>query len=69
MQIKLVAEYGRYLVMVVIAVVGFLSGSITDVGQAVQVALDKDRAIVQAAEILNETSTAEVNKALAEDAE
>jgi len=67
MKIDFVAKFGKYILAVVIAIVGFLSGSITDVGQAVQVALAPDKAIVQATEILNETPASEVQKAVAED--
>lgn len=47
--------FGKYILMVVIAALSFLSGSVTDIGQAVQIAIDKDKAITQAVEIINET--------------
>jgi len=37
--------FGKYILMVVIAALSFLSGSVTDIGQAVQIAIDKDKAI------------------------
>lgn len=62
--IKLAAPY---ILSTVIALLTFFTGAITDVGQAVKVALTPEKAIVQAAEILNDTPQAEVQKALAED--
>lgn len=56
--------FGKYILMVVIALLSFLSGSVTDIGQAVQIAIDKDKAIVQAAEIINQTPDAQIKAAV-----
>lgn len=64
--IKIVAQFGKYILMVVIALLSFLGGSVTDVGQAVQIALDKDKALAQAVEIINETPAAEIKKVVEE---
>lgn len=56
--------FGKYILMVVIALLSFLSGSVTDVGQAVQIAIDKDKAITQAVEIINETPEQKIKAAV-----
>lgn len=50
--------------MAIIALISFLSGSVTDPGQAVQILLDKDTAIKQAIEIIQETPAAEIKEAM-----
>lgn len=57
-------NFGKYILMVIIAVLSFLSGSVTDIGQAVQIAIDKDKAIVQAAEIINQTPDEQIKAAV-----
>ena len=57
-------NFGKYILMVIIAVLSFLSGSVTDIGQAVQIAIDKDKAIVQAATIINQTPEAQLKAAV-----
>ena len=58
----IVLKFGKYFLMVVISALSFLGGSTTDSGQAVQIALDKDKAIAQAIEIIQDTPRAEVKK-------
>lgn len=57
-------NFGKYILMVIIAVLSFLSGSVTDIGQAVQIAIDKDKAIVQAATIINQTPDEQIKAAV-----
>lgn len=57
-------NFGKYILMVVIAVLSFLSGSVTDIGQVVQIAIDKDKAIVQAVEIINDTPEPQIKAAV-----
>lgn len=64
----IVTRLAPYILSLVIAILSFLTGSVTDVGQAVQIALDKEKAIVQAAEIMDATPPAEIEEALKEDA-
>jgi len=61
-----VSRFSPYIISVVIAVVSFLSGAVTDIGQAVQLAITPEKAVVQAAELINETPPVEVEKALQE---
>ncbi len=61
---SIVARFGKYLIAVVVAVVLFVSGAVTDAGEAVQLALSPEKAIQQAAELINQTPPAEVEKAL-----
>jgi len=56
--------FGKYILMVVIAALSFLSGSVTDIGQAVQIAIDKDKAITQAVEIINDTPEQQLKAAV-----
>lgn len=56
--------FGKYILMVVIAALSFLSGSVTDIGQTVQIAIDKDKAIAQAVTIINETPAPEIKAAV-----
>ena len=56
--------FGKYILMVIIALLSFLSGSVTDIGQAVQIAIDKDKAIVQAATIINQTPEEQLKAAI-----
>jgi len=53
-------SFGKYILMALVAALSFLSGSVTDIGQATQIALDKDKAIAQAVEIIQETPKAAV---------
>lgn len=62
----IVSRAAPLLLSAIIAAFAFLTGAITDVGQAVQVAITPERAIQQAADIINQTPPAEVEKALAE---
>lgn len=57
-------QFGKYILMAIIALISFLSGSVTDPGQAVQILLDKDTAIKQAIEIIQETPAAEIKEAM-----
>jgi len=57
-------NFGKYILMVVIALLSFLSGSVTDIGQAVQIAINKDKAITQAVEIINDTPEAQIKAAV-----
>lgn len=57
-------QFGKYILMVVVALLSFLSGSVTDIGNAVQIAIDKDKAIAQAAAIINETPQDELKAAI-----
>ncbi len=56
--------FGKYILMVIIAGLSFLSGSVTDVGQAVQIAIDKDKAVQQAVTIINETPVTQIKSAV-----
>lgn len=56
--------FGKYILMVVIAALSFLSGSVTDIGKAVQIAIDKDKAIAQAVQIINETPDEQIKTAI-----
>lgn len=57
-------NFGKYILMVIIALLSFLSGSVTDIGQAVQIAIDKDKAISQAVEIISETPDQQIKTAV-----
>ncbi len=63
---QIIAKFGPYILSFVIAVISFLGGSVTSIGDAVHIAIDKDSAIEQAAEILADTPPSEVKDALAE---
>lgn len=60
---KIIVKFAPYIMSLVIAVMSFFTG-MSDVGESVQIALDKDKAIAQAAEIISETPTAEIKKAV-----
>ena len=59
-----ISKYAPYILSVFIAVLGFLSGATTDIGQSIAIALDKDKAVAQAAQIINATPPAEIKKAI-----
>lgn len=59
-------KFGKYILMAVIALISFFSGATTDIGQAFQIAIDKDKAIVQAVTIINDTPKTELKEAIKE---
>lgn len=61
---KSIAKFAPYILSVFIAVLSFISGSTTDIGQSVAIALDKDKAVAQAAQIINATPLAEIKQAI-----
>jgi len=61
---KSIAKFAPYILSVFIAVLSFISGSTTDIGQSVAIALDKDKAVAQAAQIINATPAADIKKAI-----
>jgi predicted anti-sigma-YlaC factor YlaD len=61
---NIVGQFGKYILMVIIALLSFFGGSVTDIGQAFQIAINKDKAIAQAVEIINETPPAEIKDAV-----
>lgn len=65
---KAVQVFGKFILAAVIAALGFFGGT-TDLGQSVQVALNKDKAIAQAVDILNDTTPAERKEAIEKAAE
>lgn len=52
---------------IVIALLSLYAGSATDFGDAVGQAIDKERSIAAAAQLINETPAPEIKKALAEE--
>jgi len=66
---KFLANFGKYILMALIAILSFASGSVTDTGQALQIALDKDKALAQAAVIINETPKQEIVEAVQNEGE
>lgn len=62
-------KFGKYFLMVVVAALSFASGSTTDIGQALQIALDKEAALAQAAAIINETPKQEIVDAVKSETE
>lgn len=60
---QIVSRLAPYILSLFIAVLGLFTG-MSDVGEAIQVAIDPDKAIVQATEILNDTPPAEIKEAL-----
>ncbi len=62
----MIARFAPYFLSVFIAILGFFSGATTDIGESLQIALDKDKALAQAVEILNETPKAEIVEAVKE---
>lgn len=55
---------GGFALRVVIAVLMLVTGASTDVGDAVGVALDKDRSIAAAVQLINETPKTEIVEAV-----
>ena len=53
-----------FVVRILIALIALYTGSATDIGDAVGQALDKDRSIAAAVELINETPKAEVAAAV-----
>jgi hypothetical protein len=53
-----------FVVRIVIALLALYTGSATDVGDAIGLALDKQRSIATAAQLINETPEAEIVKAI-----
>lgn len=53
-----------FVVRIVIAALALYTGSATDVGDAVGLALDKDRSIAAAEKLINETPDAEIAAAV-----
>lgn len=53
-----------FVVRILIALIALYTGSATDIGDAVGQALDKDRSIAAAVELINETPKAEVRAAV-----
>lgn len=66
---SIVSRAGPYIISFVIALVSFLGGAVTDVGQTVQIAITPEKALVQAAELIKDTPSAEVQEVLKEEAE
>ncbi len=64
---KIIQKFGRFILGAVIALLGFLGGSVTDIGQLFQIAVDKDKALAQAAIIINETPKEEIIQAVQEE--
>lgn len=61
---QIIGSFGKYILMGIIALLSFGSGSVTDLGQAFQIAFDKDKALAQAAVIINETPKEEIVQAV-----
>ena len=57
---------GGIILRIVIAILLLFTGSSTDVGDAIAVAIDKERAIAAAVELINETPKAEIVEAVKE---
>lgn len=55
-----------FVVRILIAIIALYTGSATDIGDAVGQALDKDRSIASAVELINETVKTEGEAALVE---
>lgn len=55
-----------FVARLIIAGLSFASGTVTDAGDALGQALDKDRSIAAAVELINETPKAEIKKAIVE---
>jgi hypothetical protein len=58
-----------FVVRILIALIALYTGSATDIGDAVGQALDKDRSIAAAVELINETPKAEIVEAVKEETE
>lgn len=67
--IQIVQRLAPYILSLVIAILSFVTGAVTDVGQATQIALDKDKALIQATEILNDATPEELKEAITEEKE
>lgn len=62
-----IKSFGKYILSVVVAILLFLSGAVTDIGQLAQVVIDPSKAIAQAAVLINDTPKTEIVKAVAEE--
>jgi len=60
MQTKLIS----FGLMIALALIGFFTGSTSNVGDAVKKAFDKEGAIKTCAELINETPMSEINAAV-----
>jgi len=58
---------GGFILRLVIALIMLATGAATDFGDALGVALNKDRSIAAAVELINDTPTPEIVKAVAEE--
>jgi hypothetical protein len=58
-----------FVVRILIALIALYTGSATDIGDAVGQALDKDRSIAAAVELINETPKAEIREAVEHETE
>lgn len=57
-----------FVVRIVIGILMLYTGSATDFGDAVGIAIDKDRSIAAAVELIQETPSAEINEFIIEEA-
>lgn len=60
-------KFGKYVLAVVIAVILFVSGSVTDIGQLLGYAIDPQKAVARAVEIVNTTPKDELIEAVKEE--
>ena len=65
----LALRFGRYFLAAVVLLIGFAGGSVTDFGQAFQIMVDKDKALAQAAVIINDTPKEEIVQAVKDEGE
>lgn len=66
---SIIGNFKGIIFAVFVALLSFLSGATTDIGQALQIALDPQKALTQAAVLINETPKEEIVEAVKENAE